>query len=283
MIKSSKSKIKHRFLPTLILITTFCLFPGNRSDAIESEKSEVIGFYTSGCIANSLPLPEAGTGYQVIRLSRKRFYGHPNLIQYIKSLGRSVASYLTGTLLIGDLSQEKGGPLPDEHSSHQNGLDADILFWQNPIAAKRILTWRERENIYPLSLLRDNNKNLDYSKWNSIHGGILKLAASSGKVDRIFVNPLIKRNLCAMYEGEDWLSKIRPWWGHDGHFHVRLSCPDNSPLCKPQKPVPEGDGCDTDLDSWLRKIARIQKKDDKPRPKARTTLPKECLTFLSEY
>lgn len=283
MIKSSKSKIKHRFLPTLILITTFCLFPGNRSDAIESEKSEVIGFYTSGCIANSLPLPEAGTGYQVIRLSRKRFYGHPNLIGYIKSLGQSVASYLTGTILIGDLSQEKGGPLPDEHSSHQNGLDADILFWQNPIAAKRILTWRERENIYPLSLLRDNNKNLDYSKWNSIHGGILKLAASSGKVDRIFVNPLIKRNLCAMYEGEDWLSKIRPWWGHDGHFHVRLSCPDNSPLCKPQKPVPEGDGCDTDLDSWLRKIARIQKKDDKPRPKARTTLPKECLTFLSEY
>src|SRR3989304_980173 len=283
MIKSSKSKIKHRFLPTLILITTFCLFLGNRLDAIESEKSEVIGFYTSGCIANSLPLPEAGTGYQVIRLSRKRFYGHPNLTQYIKSLGRSVASYLTGTLLIGDLSQEKGGPLPDEHSSHQNGLDADILFWQNPIAAKRILTWRERENIYPLSLLRDNNKNLDYSKWNSIHEGMLKLAASSEKVDRIFVNPLIKRKLCTKYEGEDWLSKIRPWWGHDGHFHVRLSCPYNSPLCKPQKPVPEGDGCDTDLDSWLKAIARIQKKDDKPRPKARTPLPKECLTFLSEY
>src|SRR3972149_6071990 len=213
MIKSSKSKIKHRFLPTLILITTFCLFPGNRSDAIESEKSEVIGFYTSGCIANSLPLPEAGTGYQVIRLSRKRFYGHPNLIQYIKSLGRSVASYLTGTLLIGDLSQEKGGPLPDEHSSHQNGLDADILFWQNPIAATRILTWR----------------------------------------------------------------------GHDGHFHVRLSCPYDSPLCKPQKPVPDGDGCDTGLDNWLKAIARIQKKDDKPRPKARTPLPKECLTLLPGY
>jgi len=221
----------------------------------------------------------------VIRLSRKRFYGHPDLIGYIKSLGQSVASYLTGTLLIGDLSQEKGGPLPDDHNSHQNGLDADILFWQNPIAKTRILSISERENIYPLSLLTTTNNypRIDYSKWNSIHGGILKIAASSGKVDRIFVNPLIKRNLCTMYEGEDWLSKIRPWWGHDGHFHVRLSCPDNSPLCKPQKPVPEGDGCDTDLDSWLRKIARIQKKDDKPRPKARTTLPKECLTFLSEY
>ena len=287
MIKSSKSKIKHRFLPTLILITAFCLFSGNGSDAIESEKSEVIGFYTSGCIANSLPLPEAGTGYQVIRLSRKRFYGHPDLIGYIKSLGQSVASYLTGTLLIGDLSQEKGGPLPDDHNSHQNGLDADILFWQNPIAKTRILSISERENIYPLSLLTTTNNypRIDYSKWNSIHVGILKIAASSGKVDRIFVNPLIKRNLCTMYEGEDWLSKIRPWWGHDGHFHVRLSCPDNSPLCKPQKPVPEGDGCDTDLDSWLRKIAhkKTMKKDDEPKPKSMRLLPKACLTLLSEY
>lgn len=283
MAKNAKPTIKPQLLPILIVFIIFCLYAENQLKADEPDKSEVIGFYTSGCIANSLPLPEAGTGYQVIRLSRKRFYGYPDLIEYIKSLGQSVASSLTGTLLIGDLSQEKGGPLLDDHNSHQNGLDADILFWQNPVATKRILTWRERENIYPLSLLRDNNKNLDYSKWNSIHGGILKLAASSGKVDRIFVNPLIKRNLCTKYEGEDWLSKIRPWWGHDGHFHVRFSCPYDSPLCKPQKPVPEGDGCDTDLDSWLRKIARIQKNDDKPRPKARTTLPKECLTFLSEY
>ena len=283
MAKNANPTIKPQLLPILIVFIIFCLYEENQLKADEPDKSEVIGFYTSGCIANSVPLPQADIGYQVIRLSRKRFYGHPDLIEYIKSLGQSVASYLTGTLLIGDLSQEKGGPLPDDHNSHQNGLDVDILFWQNPVATKRILTWRERENIYPLSLLRDNNKNLDYSKWNSIYGGMLKLAAASEKVDRIFVNPLIKRKLCTKYEGEDWLSKIRPWWGHDGHFHVRLSCPYESPLCKPQKPVPDGDGCDTDLDSWLKAIARIQKKDDKPRPKARTPLPKECLTLLSEY
>src|SRR5574341_1043136 len=285
MAKNDKPTIKPRLLPILLAFIIFCLYEENQLKADEPNKSEVIGFYTSGCIANSVPLPQADIGYQVIRLSRKRFYGHPDLIGYIKSLGQSVASYLTGTLLIGDLSQEKGGPLPDDHSSHQNGLDADILFWQNPIAKTRILSISERENIYPLSLLTTTNNypRIDYSKWNSIHGEILKLAASSRKVDRIFVNPLIKRNLCTMYKGENWLSKIRPWWGHDGHFHVRLSCPDNSPLCKPQKPVPEGDGCDADLDGWLRKIARIQKKDDKTRPRARTTLPKESLTFLSEY
>jgi penicillin-insensitive murein endopeptidase len=188
-------------------------------------------------------------------------------------------------LLIGDLSREKGGPISDDHNSHQNGLDADILFWQNPVATKRILTWRERENIYPISLLTDNHKNLDYSKWNPIYGGILKLAASSEKVERIFVNPLIKKKLCTAYRGEDWLRKIRPWWGHDGHFHVRLTCPDDSPLCKPQKPVPDGDGCDTDLDMWLRAIARLKPKKvtEKPIEKPIRSLPKECLTLLSGY
>jgi penicillin-insensitive murein endopeptidase len=159
------------------------------------------------------------------------------------------------------------------------------LFWQIPVAAKRILTWSERENIYPISLLTDNYKNLDYSKWNPVYGGILKLAASSEKVDRIFVNPLIKRKLCTTYKGENWLGKIRPWWGHDGHFHVRLHCPNDSPLCEPQKPVPDGDGCDADLDMWLRAIARIKsvKKSEKSKEKSLRPLPKECLTLLSDY
>ncbi len=285
MLMTIRLKSQSRFLKTLILITTFCLYSGTQSDASEPEKSEVIGFYTSGCIENSVPLPEADKGYQVIRLSRKRFYGHPNLVQYVKALGQSVATYLAGKLLIGDLSREKGGPISDDHSSHQNGLDADILFWQSPVTIKRLLTRRERENIYPISLLTDNNKNLDYSKWNPVHGGMLKLAASSEKVDRIFVNPLIKRKLCTVYKGEGWLRKIRPWWGHDGHFHVRLTCPDDSPLCEPQKPVPDGDGCDTDLDMWLRAIARVKpkKEEEKPREKTLRTLPKECLTLLSDY
>jgi penicillin-insensitive murein endopeptidase len=259
----------------IIFITVF--FPWvHESKAMEPERTEVIGYYTAGCIKNAVTLPADGTGYQVIRLSRKRYYGHPNLIQYIQSLGKAVATSLAGTLLIGDLSQKNGGPLPDDHNSHQTGLDADILFWQHSVATRRILTWEEREQIQPLSLLRPDYASIDSFKWDSIHGGMLKLAAASEEVDRVFVNPLIKRTLCKTYRGEEWLRKIRPWWGHDGHFHVRLRCPDDSPLCESQPPVSVGDGCDADLEWWFTEEAK------KPKPKAQRPLPKECLSILTE-
>ena len=40
-------------------------------------------------------------------------------------------------------------------------------------------------------------------------------------VQRIFVNAAIKKALCRE-AGDDraWLEKVRPWWGHDYHFHV---------------------------------------------------------------
>lgn len=260
-----------------IVFITVLFHSVDRLEAVEPAES--IGFYTAGCIKNSIPLPENGTGYQVIRLSRQRFYGHPDLIEYIRSLAEEVMGRLGGELLIGDLSRKNGGPLPDDHSSHQIGLDADILFWQNPVAIKRTLALKERERIEPLSLMNPDFTGIDHSRWNPIYGGILKLAAMSRRVDRIFVNPFIKRELCKTYRGEDWLGKIRPWWGHDGHFHVRLYCPEGSPLCKPQEPVPPGDGCDSDLDGWFKLGSLREKKSDKPR--TQRPLPKECLTLLS--
>ena len=82
---------------------------------------------------------------------------------------------------------------------------------------------------------------------------VLRLAASDPRVDRIFVNPVIKRSLCEGAAGEEdraWLRKIRSWWGHDEHFHVRLSCPEDSKDCVPQAPLPDDDGCDVGW--WFR-------------------------------
>lgn len=267
---------KRRFI-FLIPLMLACLC-WNKTEAAEPEKAEAIGYYTAGCIKDAAALPVDGKGYQVIRLSRKRFYGHPELIEYIQSLGQMIASHLEGTLLIGDLSLQKGGPLPSDHSSHQIGLDADILFWQYPIAVRRTLTQAEREGIGPASLLSADNADIDISKWVPVHGETLRLAASSAKVERIFVNPLIKKKLCETYRGEEWLRKIRPWYGHDGHFHVRLGCPDGSPLCEPQETIPPGDGCGADLDWWFTEEA-AKKRYEKSKPKA---LPKECLSVLAE-
>lgn len=266
------------FFLLFIIAALFCSVKDPR--ARESDNTDVIGFYTAGCIRNASALPAEGTGYQVIRLSRKRYFGHPDLVQYIESLARKVSSHLTGVLLVGDLSMQKGGPLPDDHNSHQTGLDADILFWQHPVAVKRTLSQTEREKIAPVSLLKSGLAAIDESKWDFIDGEILKLAASYKNVDRIFVNPVIKKRVCETYPGEDWLRKLRPWWGHDGHFHVRLRCPPDSPLCQSQEPVSSGDGCGADLDAWFTKRGLEEKARSSPRtPRA---LPIQCVTLLAE-
>src|SRR6202043_1724774 len=48
--------------------------------------TQVIGFYSKGCIAGAQPLPINGPTWQVMRLSRHRNFGHPHLIAFIKRL-----------------------------------------------------------------------------------------------------------------------------------------------------------------------------------------------------
>jgi penicillin-insensitive murein DD-endopeptidase len=273
------NQVKYFYLSIFLFISLQSLRELNAS---ELAKAQTIGFYTAGCIKHSSALPRDGVGYQVIRLSRDRFYGHPELIEFIQSLAQESYGLYGATLLIGDLSQKNGGPMPDGHSSHQIGLDADILFWQHPIATVRPLTLAEREMIEPLSLLNPSLSAIDPSRWSPVHAKILKLASSFSDVERIFVNPVIKKRLCEMFPGEQWLEKIRPWWGHDGHFHVRLRCPDDNPLCRPQEPVTEGIGCGSELARWLTPKIRRQELETKDKPSERIVrkLPDECQSIV---
>lgn len=68
-----------------------------------------IGSYTNGCISGASALPINGKGYQLMRLSRQRIYGHPVLTHFIQQLGERVAQEKIGVLLIGDLGQPRGG------------------------------------------------------------------------------------------------------------------------------------------------------------------------------
>jgi penicillin-insensitive murein endopeptidase len=273
-------QLNYLYLAIFLIIS---LQPLHDLRASELAKAQTIGFYTAGCIKHSSALPRDGLGYQVIRLSRDRFYGHPELIKFIQSLAKEAHDLYGATLLIGDLSQKNGGPMPDGHTSHQIGLDADILFWQDPIASVRRLTLAEREMIEPLSLLNSDLTGIDPTRWSPVHAKILKLASSFTDVERIFVNPVIKKRLCEIFPGEQWLRKIRPWWGHDGHFHVRLRCPDENPLCRPQEPVSEGDGCGDDLAWWLTPKVRRQELESKEEPSTRIVrkLPDECLSIVN--
>ena len=85
-----------------------------------------------------------------MRPQRRRFFGHPVLVHYLQVLGAATNQQGLGTLLIGDLGQPRGGPMPFGHRSHQIGLDADIWFWLPGDGI--VLSAADRETLGPAEL-----------------------------------------------------------------------------------------------------------------------------------
>ncbi|MCK7578831.1 MAG: penicillin-insensitive murein endopeptidase [Chromatiales bacterium] len=211
--------------------------------------TEVIGGAANGCIGGADVLPETGPGYVSIRRYRNRYYGHPDLIRFVHDLGRTQQQRGGQLIMIGDLSQPRGGRMASSHRSHQNGLDVDVWFTlaNSPTAARQ----RMDDRSDPSSMVAPGGRTVS-QHWGPSQFALIESAARHPRVDRIFVNAAIKQELCQGARGDRaWLRKVRPWWGHDAHFHVRLACPADSPSCETQSPVPPGDGCGEDLAWWL--------------------------------
>ena len=224
--------------------------------------TRTIGFYAKGCLAGAVALPINGKTWQVMRLSRNRNWGHPSLLEFLERLADQAPKTGWHGLLVGDMSQPRGGPMLTGHASHQVGLDVDI--WLTPMPDHE-LSRAEREEMMATMIVAENRKDVDPKVWTPAHVALIKAAAEDPQVQRIFVNAAIKKALCRD-AGNDraWLRKVQPWWGHDWHFHVRITCPPDSPECKPQAPRDAGDGCaDKELDHWY---DAIQKPDPKPKP-----------------
>lgn len=251
-----------------------------KTTAQQSGNAQSIGSYTAGCLSGAISLGQNGTGYQLMRPTRSRSYGHPDLIQFIESLAKTVHSQNWGMLLIGDLGQARGGPTPSGHRSHQTGLDVDIWYLLSAQAATRSLDFNERETWSAPSVLAARSDAIDDRQWSIAHEKILQTAAQKPEVDRIFVNPSVKRLLCMRQANHDWLRKIRPWWGHADHFHVRLKCPLYNKNCVDQEPLPKSNGCDASLAWWFSEEAKIavsgSKKLEAP------VLPALCNAVLKE-
>ncbi|BAT61684.1 penicillin-insensitive murein endopeptidase precursor [Variibacter gotjawalensis] len=247
-------------------------------------QARVIGFYARGCLAGAQALPVSGETWQVMRLSRNRNWGHPNLIEFLERFAKQVPKVSNWNgIMVGDLAQPRGGPMLTGHASHQIGLDADI--WLTPMP-KRLLSREEREEMSAVTMLREDKKDIDPKVWTTGHTQVIKAAAKAPEVERIFVNAGIKKALCREAGPSDrsWLAKVRPYWGHHYHFHVRLRCPADSPGCEGQKPVAEGEGCaDSDFAFWMKdsvlnpKPAPPGTPPAKPKPPMMVSqLPAEC-------
>lgn len=207
-----------------------------------------LGSYAKGCLAGAVELPETGPAWQAMRLSRNRNWGHPDLIAFIERLGIQAQALGWPRLYVGDLSQPRGGPMRSGHRSHQIGLDADIWL-RAPGAA--LISRADREAISSTVVVAADRRSVN-DRWTPTHHAVIRAAARDGAVARIFVNAAIKQALCDAEPAGDraWLAKVRPWWSHDSHFHVRLACPAGAVGCADQDPVPPGDGCG-DLAWWF--------------------------------
>src|SRR5919198_4752111 len=212
-------------------------------------RPQSFGFYSKGCFPGGVAIATDGPTWQAMRLSRNRRWGHPAMIKLIEKLSKDAVADGWPGLLLGDISQPRGGPMLTGHASHQVGLDADI--WLTPMP-DRELSREEREDILATMIVAEDRKDVDPQVWTPAHTAVIRAAAKDPQVARIFVNAAIKKALCRE-AGNDrhWLGKVQPGWGHDYHFHVRINCPSDSPDCTPQPPRPADDGCGAELDHWF--------------------------------
>ena len=265
------------------------LFSGEKTPAA-SMKSRAIGFYAKGCMAGGKALPVDGPAWQVMRLSRNRNWAHPDMVALLERLAAEAKENDGWNgLLVGDLSQPRGGPMPSGHASHQVGLDADV--WLTPMP-DRTLTAKEREEIQATVVVKDR-KHIDPGVWTEAHARLIKRAASYPEVARIFVHPPIKAELCKWATGDrSWLAKVRPYFGHNYHFHIRINCPEGSTSCKNQPtPAPkDGTGCGDELAYWMgdKPWPKPPKPDAKPPkptkpapPLTLAALPAECRAVVT--
>ena len=243
-------------------------------------KARSIGYYWRGCLVGAKALPVDGESWQVVRLSRNRMWGNPAMISFLERFSRKAKREgVWNGILVGDISQPRGGPMLTGHASHQVGLDADV--WLTPMP-DRPLSREEREEMSAVNMVTDDGLSVDRAHWSEAQAGIIKAAAEEPQVERIFVNAAIKKALCEIHRGEPWMNKVRAYWGHNYHFHIRIKCPSDEATCEPQDPLAPGDGCDRSLAWWFTDEA-LHPGPSKPKPPiTMAQLPPECRTVVLE-
>ncbi len=251
-------------------------------------RPHAIGTYALGCMAGAQQLPLNGPAWQIMRPSRNRSWALPQMISLLEKFAEETKKYDGWNgLLVGDMGQPRGGPMLTGHASHQIGLDADVWFTPMP---DRLLTTKERENNAAVIMVKSRTE-MNPAVWTESRMRIVKRAASYPEVGRIFVHPPIKAALCKWATGDrSWLAKVRPMFGHNYHFHIRMNCPPGMKSCKDQwKPAPkDGTGCGEELAYWMGPIPWTPKKRDPnappyvpPPPLTLKGLPAECRAVIA--
>ena len=240
--------------------------------------SRIYGSTAAGCIEGSSKLDDSQQSFQIQRWAPDRDYGHPLMLQYLEDLRARTKEIDLPPLLIGDISRILGGPYgpKSNHASHNTGIDVDLPF-DFALPRKSIQELSKPEDVY---IVKGSKIQKAFTKSIELY---IKTAASDPRVDRIFVAPMIKKRMCMLYENQEnngFLQKLRPWFGHQAHMHVRLKCPFDSPECVSQMPAPQGTGCGYELESWFMPPPPNAK--PKQKVKKERILPAKCTLLLKQ-
>jgi penicillin-insensitive murein endopeptidase len=263
----------------LALASLACVAAGPTTPA--PGPARIIGAGDNGCIAGAVRLPDTAPGLQTIRLSVSTFWGHPFVIDSLKQLALKTRALGFPDLYMNDISLPRGGPLVGIHASHQRGVDADV--WLDVAGPHPVLPPSQREAIEPVSLVRPDGRGVVVPLWRPEHVTLIRLGATLPGVDRVLVNPAIKKQLCDVVTGDrTWLRRVRPWYGHASHMHLHFACPAGQSECIDQPPPPQGDGCDASLQWWFDQLDR-PKPPDRPAgpPPKPPALPAACRAIMA--
>lgn len=220
--------------------------PGQQPfDITQGQVDQAHGFYSHGTLVNASKFDLEGDGFMKIFVPRDRGYATYDMTQVVGIAASQLShDYPDGERIqIGDVCAEHGGQLA-HHASHQNGLDADIAYMrvnhreQDP----QVITGFDELFVKNGKITENFDQERVWDFVKALHG--------TGRLVRIFMDPVIKATLCAYADsiGEteaqtDVLRRIRPLALHQDHMHVRITCPLNSPACVKQVDPPAGTGC----------------------------------------
>lgn len=223
--------------------------------ALNGSHSTSLGAPGHGSLVGGVALPDTGPGFvhNLKRPDEARF-GTVELVQGIVNAAAVVQRELPGMeLVVNDLGLREGGPL-HQHGSHQNGRDADILFYvldakRQPLRSVGVPLDPDGKgfDFKDVSVSDDDLPvQLDVKRtWRFVQA---LLETADDAVQRIFIVEHVRTMLLAHAERIHAPAPIRarfadvtcqPESPHDDHMHVRLFCaPDDIPQgCFDKPPI----------------------------------------------
>lgn len=226
--------MKFLFILTMILFSSQIL--------ASNASQQTYGYYSRGSLKLADQQLDSSFIYQLFP-RRKRNYANKVLVDAINAAANEIFTVDQDSerLQVGDFSAKAGGKL-NNHNSHQNGLDVDVVYLRYDRGEQPVNRSTLEESFVKNGQVTSN---FDVERnWQ-----LIKDLVTNNDVNRIFVDEKIKDLFCERYQDTtdllvtETLRRMRPWRSHDDHLHLRLKCPESQLHCESQNEPPVGDSC----------------------------------------